>query len=200
MFHFYKIICGCLLWTVIPALSVAQSAFLSAFRGFQSDHSVKLKFTIRGGITCLGIDIERSSDSVSFKVIGSISGICGSTSEEVTYSFEDADPLTNQANYYRLFLGQVGYSETIGVSFLDYTNGAVVIPNPFVEKATIYFPDVPDNDRVLKLFDPAGKLIHQQPVTGNAVEVDASGFSAGLYLFVLEENKKVLFKGRIVVQ
>jgi hypothetical protein len=200
MIHLSKIIYGCLLWTLVPASSEAQSAFLSAFSGFQMDQSVLLNFTIRGGITCLGIDIERSSDSINFKVIGSISGICGSTSEEVTYSFEDSDPLINQPNHYRLLLGQVGYSEILAVAFLDYTNGAVVIPNPFLEKTTIYFPDGFGNDRMLKLFDLAGKLVRQQPVSGNAIELEASGFSPGLYLFCSRRTIKYFLRGRIVVQ
>jgi len=184
---------------LFPTSGSAQSEFLHQFTAIQNETTVHLSFTIAGGVTCLGTDIERSSDSAHFSTIGTIAGVCGSSSEDVEYSFDDTKPLANQNNYYRLLLGQVGYTETIKVQFIDYSSGAVVYPNPVTDQTTIFFPNSKKEFFRLKLFDAAGILKVSLQTENASVDLNRGIVGAGIYFFTIEKNSVTIYKGKIAV-
>ncbi|MBS3912979.1 MAG: hypothetical protein KG003_00615 [Bacteroidetes bacterium] len=99
---------------------------LSQHRG-----TVVLNWTITTGNVCDGVDIERSSDSIHFQVIGSIPGVCGSASEPRNYTFVDTAKNLVRKYYYRLNLRSLGLTEIISIYIPAPSDGWVtVFPNP----------------------------------------------------------------------
>ena len=186
-------------WLIISSQCFSQSSFLQEFSGSQIENSIHLSFTISSGITCLGIDIERSVDSINFTRIGTIGGVCGSTSDDITYSFNDTSPLTNQVNYYRLLLGQVGYSTTIRVQYIDYNQGAVVLPNPLTDAANIYFPNVNNQTFHFKLFDSSGRVTLSLQTRDESILLKREKLGAGIYFFVLSGEGGQKYYGKVII-
>jgi len=184
---------------IVLSRSQGQSPLLNQFKAIQSGNSVFLTFTLASGVTCLGIEIERSSDSMNFNTIGVIPGICGNSSEAVTYTFEDTAPLNNQENFYRLLLGQVGYSETIKIHFIDYDDGPVIFPNPIMDQSTIFFPNPTGETFVFSLYDSSGRIVTSLSTSNASISLHRNSLSSGIYFFILE-NKSERFQGKVVVQ
>lgn len=184
----------------IGKLCMAQAEFLHQFTATQNHEVILLNFTIAGGITCLGTEIQRSADSISFQTIGNIAGICGSDTKDVSYAFTDTAPLANQDNFYRLELGQVGFSHTIKIKFTDYESGAFAFPNPAAEETMVNFPN-PKNELVqLRIFDTAGRMRQSITTRNNAVKVKREGLLNGMYFFTVYQNEKIQFSGSFMFQ
>ncbi|MEO6167307.1 MAG: T9SS type A sorting domain-containing protein [Chitinophagales bacterium] len=178
----------------------AQSGILKVFTGFQQGSSIQLSFTIKGGNTCLGTDIQRSADSIQFTTIGSISGICGSNDKDETYTYQDEMPLVNQPNYYRLILGQLGNSEFISVPYLDYNEGILIFPNPVTASTLLYFPNEKNELFAIKIFDASGILQSVSSTRGASVSIGTKDLSQGIYLVTVEQEGTILFREKIAVQ
>lgn len=148
----------------------------------------------------MGTDIQRSSDSIHFTTIGTITGICGSTDKDETYTFEDEMPLLNQSNYYRLILGQLGYSEFISVHYVDYENGILLFPNPLTESTMLYFPNDKKELFTIKIYDISGILQSVSETRDASVLIGTKNFSRGIYLVTLEQEGNVRYQEKMVVQ
>ncbi|MBK6839110.1 MAG: hypothetical protein IPG90_13360 [Bacteroidetes bacterium] len=92
-----------------------SSPVLTKFNGTAYNNQVYLSWEIGQGSTCNGIGVMRSVDSVSFVEIGSIEGVCGSTSEPQSYTFTDLTPQSNRTNYYRLNPGGLAFSSVLKI-------------------------------------------------------------------------------------
>ncbi|MBK7247105.1 MAG: hypothetical protein IPI05_05505 [Flavobacteriales bacterium] len=76
-------------------------------------NGVLVNWTIHGGSTCDGQDVERSTDSVNFVMVHRIQGICGSSESSTPYTWFDPPAgaeqslLPPQARLRRVQLDQV---------------------------------------------------------------------------------------------
>lgn len=172
---------------------------VTGFRLQQTGNDVNIEFTITGGNTCNGIDIFRSTDSISFDVVGSISGICGSTSDDVSYSFTDESPQVNSDNYYKLDLKQLGYSVALKIHVFDQESELLVFPNPVQSEVKIFYPYTYGRRAQLSIYDLHGKLILQTDVSENPFVINTSAFTNGIYFFHLLAGDSGLTEKVIVV-
>lgn len=72
--------------------AVGQDPTLNYFNANSTSNSVLLTWEIKGGNTCNGIAIFRSTDGINFQQIGQVDGLCGSTDFAVAYSYTDLSP------------------------------------------------------------------------------------------------------------
>jgi len=106
---------------------------LSPLQGFsivQDGDVVEVRFAIRGGASCNGVDLERSVDSLSYSLVAFIPGVCGGSAFTEYYDILDAEPIVGQKVFYRLKLGGQGYSEPRAFTFIRLGDGVTVFPNP----------------------------------------------------------------------
>ncbi len=188
-----RIILFCIYFFSISFTTYAQSV-VTGFRLQQVGNTVKIEFIIPGGVTCNGMDILRSTDSVNFDVALSIAGVCGSTSDDVFYLFTDENPVLNSDNYYRVELKQIGYSSILKIHVIDQTFKASVFPNPSKAVAHIYFS--PDYGRTadLSLFSLEGKMLMQIQEAPNSFYMSVEFLENGMYYLQLltNEQKKLM--------
>lgn len=179
-----------LLLLLIGAAKVsAQGVVLDKFDVFQHNDQVFLSWVIARGSTCNGIQVERSTDNLVFEMVGYIGGVCGSASEPRPYSFIDQNPVKNQTNYYRLELGNQGYSETQSLEFQVFSAGLTVGPNPAQDETKIRFSN-PFQDPVnLEIYNLSGRLVRELQGNSNTFQLDLSSFQDGVYLLRLTHKK-----------
>ncbi len=162
----------------------AGDTLFNAFYLQSNPAGITISFTVRGGIQCTGVSIERSGDGVNFGEIYEYPGVCGSPGADETYSYLDVSPLANRLNYYRLSIGGFGLKSSVK-SILHYviTAGEIlVIPNPCTD-CVVRFPNEKKENCRVRVSDTSGREI-------TSTETRASEFSltegAGLLMVTIE--------------
>ncbi len=189
-----------LLWFIQPYSCLAQSPILENFSVFESSGNVYLNWTVGEGYTCSGIQIYHSLDSFNWKRIGEIGGICGSSSEAVSYSFVHEMPAFNTINKYRLQLGLLGFSNTLSITLIDIKkDGYRIYPNPVTNNSVIYFNNIRKQLCNLLVYNVSGSPVAQ--VNSNSDEFDISQIRliAGLYFFTIRNEGGINLNGKFLV-
>ena len=171
------------------------------FTALKEGGVIQLAWRMSAGLTCNGIQIQRSLDGENFQDIGDIQGVCGSPDVAISYTFTDDNPVSNQTNFYRLILGQVGQSNTISVEFIDLQGtGLQVRPNPIVDTGIIYFENSRGENYVLSIFSVSGLRIDERSTRNDFFEIDLTGQNAGVYPFrIIREDGEREVSGKIVL-
>lgn len=189
-------------------LFVSQFAFaqhnpiLDNFLIIENNGTVFLHWTIISGSTCNGIQIYRSTDGKQFTQIGSIAGICGSSSAPKPYDFTDTNPINNSRNCYRLELGGNGTSEVLSLEIIDIATGGYQIrPNPVSTNAKIYFDNNRKAEHQFVLYNISGKIVTTITTKQDFFDLNASNLFSGLYFFsITNDNNVEKAKGKILIQ
>lgn len=187
---------------IMALVSKAQEAdvILSQFFAVQVDDRVFMRWTITAGYTCEDTRIERSENGSVYERIGLIGGICGSPDQPVTYEFSDTVPLPNRPVYYRLYLGQYGFSSAQYVEFVRYNDrGFLLAPNPFRDQTRITFQNKFNEDHSLEIIDLKGSVVAELFSSGDSFHVPRGNLGPGAFYFRVSRSGQVLFDGRLVV-
>jgi hypothetical protein len=183
--------------------SPAQNeGILDKFNGIGNNGLVYLDWVITSGRTCDGTRIFRSTDSLTFIQIGDIQGICGSDSSPQPFSFIDENPVKNKTNYYRLELGNNGYSDIVAVEIIDLGNeGYQVRPNPVMTQAKIYFENDVHAKYQLRLYDQGGVVVYSDFSSESHFDLSTAHLRAGVYIFTLSPSgRSSTINGRLLIQ
>ena len=176
----------------LPISGLAQHPILSDFTGFQQDSYIHLSWTFISGSQCNGTRIYRSNDGEIFQQIGEIPGICGASETPVTYSFTDSVPMPNTANYYRLELGNQGFSTILSIDyFAPAENGYSIITS--LSGIDVLVDKPPTRKGVAQIFDIRGNLINEFGFTTRRIALVHNQGVAGTFIFrLIYENGAVL--------
>jgi Secretion system C-terminal sorting domain len=130
-------------------------------------------------------EVERSADGVHFTSIGFVAG-AGNSTQQLTYSFTDANPLKG-ISYYRLkqtdFNGLFQYSGWSVVSF-DAPQLLAVYPNPSNGNFTVQLPfENMDSGAMIRITNSLGAVIFEEKVASqiHTVNLANTEFANGIY-------------------
>jgi Secretion system C-terminal sorting domain len=185
---------------LISFIAKSQSGYLSVFNAQQINDSVLLSLTVNAGNLCNGLDIQRSTDTAGYISIGDIQGICGSPSDDVSYTFIDRNPVFNKTIYYRVNTPGYGYSQVASILLRIFSSADYFLyPNP----ASGYFNlEFENNDRSsceIAVYNISGNLVYETTTNEKIIRVDTKKFLAGVYLFsILKSNQKQI-TGKFIV-
>lgn len=186
----------------IPTLSLfSQEAdfILSKFFATQVEDEVLIRWTITAGNTCQDTYVERSEDGISYERIGLIGGICGSPDASITYDYFDTMPLPNRETYYRLMLGQYGFTSPQKAWFTQLNDqGFLLAPNPFKESIHIAFENQEESECQLMVYEMQGSLIYETSTTSQQFIMNGTHFTSGLYFFTVARQGEKLFSGKVI--
>ena len=174
------------------------------FRSFvvePADNGVLVAFTIKGGITCTGVSVQRATDSVNFSTVHEFIGVCGSLTTDESYSYTDMNPVSNTWSQYRLELGSLGlYSVIRNVRFIDYgTDQVIVFPNPCSENCAVYFYNKTRDTHEVSLFDKTGRLVKTETLTNDRWLVPVQDLTVGIYFYRITRDNENRFAGKILI-
>jgi hypothetical protein len=175
---------------------------LDKFEIGQKDGVVLLDWTMSSGSVCLGIKVERSEDTSSFTEIGIISGVCGSLTKPVQYTFLDEMAIKNRKLYYRLSFFGLGYSEIKSIVVLDVgKDDYQVFPNPISSLSKLVFYNPKNELHSIKIYNMDGKEMSVQETQDAYFEIEAEGFTSGFYFFIIfNSGYRNTVSGRIEVR
>lgn len=175
----------------------AQHFLLNNFTGFQQDKVIYLSWTFGSGNHCNGTRVFRSDDRVVFTEIGEISGICGTSEAPVTYSFTESLPLPNTVNYYRLELGNQGFSTILDVEyFVPGKGGYSVITSQLGIEVLVDKP--PARKGVAQIFDIRGNKVDEFEFSTRRISVMQRQVSPGAYIFRLIYENGAVLSGKFI--
>jgi hypothetical protein len=167
----------------------------------QVQAGAQLNFTLAAGNTCLGIRILRSSDNTSFSEIGFIGGVCGSVSDDISYSYTDSMPLSNRTGYYKLDLELLGTSAVHSFRYINFESEQVVaIPNISDGLFHLYFQNPQKVAVRLTVYDLTGRKIKESDYPGiSTIDLDLSNERAGEFIFTINIDNIDSYNGKLIV-
>jgi hypothetical protein len=185
---------------VAPNLSIAQEhPFIADYFLTELDGGVRVDWTIQGGNTCDGQEIERSTNGVDFQAVHRIEGICGDPAFAVPFHWFDITVPEFSSLHYRIKLGAQGYSSVKSIVFDQLTSSSQrFFPSPVEEQATLLI-NVPASATVeLRILDMTGKeIMNDLAATGPKHVISMINAPAGLYFYVATSGGRT-FQGRFM--
>ncbi len=166
---------------------------------------IRLDWETAQEINNKGFEIERSTDGLSWEVLGFVKGR-GNSATPTSYVFEDEDVREGIRYYYRLYQidynGEAEYSNVVfeEIPVGDFIVGALY-PNP---ASTKVFLSLIGNWEQAKLMviDAVGRQVYESVIeqaNGQVIGIDLSLYPSGIYhLFVFSDGK--WFAQRFVVE
>ena len=181
---------------------------LISFTANVNNDLVQLNWKTATEINNYGFEIERG-EGVYWKKIGFIEGH-GNSNSPKEYSFTDKNLIGGSKFYYRLIQidndGKYEYSNEIEVEigptkFTLFQN----YPNPFNPSTVIKFAIPNDSNVNLSIYSMLGELVttlvNGQLKAGNyEYEFDASGYSSGVYLFIIKAGDFIQTKKMVLMK
>ncbi|MBK7887899.1 MAG: hypothetical protein IPJ86_11570 [Bacteroidetes bacterium] len=169
-------------------------SIFSFFSVQQQENEVALFFTVKGGIQCSGVSVQRSVDGINYATLYEFPGVCGSPSGDESYLYIDKTPEKNRINYYRLEVGSLQwFSEEKQVLFYYYEKGKLQIaPNP-CRDCTIRFPNEKRESCEIYVYNYEGRLIYRNSTKENFLLLENAFPANGLLHIsvVYKDGKKI---------
>ncbi len=177
-----------------------EHPFLSEYALTELPDGVLVNWTIHGGSTCDGQEVQRSTDSLNFSVVHTIQGICGSPEASTPYTWFDPAPPELSTVFYRLKLGFDGFSSVKAVFFEQLNESDQrFFPNPATDVATLVVDAKPNTPLDLLVFNGSGMLVVSlSGVNGPTVDIPVQQLPAGLYTYRVSTVEGRSFSGRFV--
>jgi hypothetical protein len=189
----FRIGLGIALFLFAMELKAQDHPILSYFKAEVYGNQVVLTWNISSGNNCNGITIYHSSDSINYSEIGNIPGICGALDEDEPYRFTDENPTENKLNYYKLKLGNQGFTTPLAILYYEtQESGFVFFPNPSSDEISVFVNGYYQNSSIV-IYDASGKKVIEQNVTpGTLVQFTPYQFESGNYIIQLVDGNSVI--------
>jgi len=181
----------------VTGTSYVPLNFIS-FTGFATaENNIQLNWKTANEVNCQSFVVEKSTDAINFKEIGSLDAKNG---KENYYSLLDLKS-TVEKNYYRIKQvdkdGKITYSNTILVSLKKLLiNSISLFPNPVKDKLTLNINAATKNQASIKIIDATGRVVLKQNadlVVGNqSISLNASNLSAGIYTITVNFGEETI--------
>ena len=173
---------------------------LGSFTANENNGQILLSWNIVKGSTCNGIQIFRSTNNLDFSEIGSIAGLCGSSSTSTFYNFTDLFPEKNKINYYKLNLGNFGPSEIVYVEIVSIDNGYLIRPHPITDNSKLFFKNDFNRSCILTVFNMNGNTIYTFVSNEDHFILRSDLFLTGIYFFrITTKEFSLITSGKLVI-
>ncbi|MCG9881326.1 MAG: T9SS type A sorting domain-containing protein [Bacteroidia bacterium] len=189
------------LFLICSSLQSQNLSILDKFHVFGEEGKVYITCTIRSGNTCNGIKVLRSTDSLNYDLIGMIDGVCGSSSEPITYNFIDLNPIVNQKLYYKLELGGYGFTSSVSYTLFEaYGNGYLIKPNPAFGITNIYIDNKLFSQYKILVYNNTGAKVFEQLSDSGFFTFNAADLPKGIFYFVIQsDGQEVSISGKFII-
>ncbi len=177
----------------------AQSTFTwVSFTGALNGNTIALDWKTANESKELPFEVQRSTDSISFTKIGSVTAK-NTASNEYTYS--DNSITKGTKYYYRIrqtdSSGNTSYSSIIGINYpADTTTIAQwikVYPNPMKDKLLLDFGNTSSQSVNIMITDMSGKIVYNTTSTVQGhKEIITAGLSRAIYIVKVQTTDRVV--------
>ena len=194
----------------IPGASnIPLPVSLISFTGEWQHDNALLKWQTASEINSAHFELERSFDGTHYSVISSLPA-AGNSSSVLSYSYTDlrikltAPPATSNIFYRLRSVDLDGSSRYSGVILLKLTGSGLITysiyPNPASDVIMVSGNDLSAGKKILTLSDARGIKVLEQPMTGNAQQINVGKFAAGIYFIRLIKDGHIEYTQKIIIQ
>lgn len=182
-----------------PYVHAQEHPFLAAYTVEVVDGSVHVDWTILGGNTCDGQEVERSTDGIHFVAVHRIQGLCGDPFVPRRYDWYDTAPPELSVLHYRVKLGNEGTSSVKTVRYEQLrTTEQRFYPSPTIGEATLLLNVAPGTAVDLLVHDLSGRVVIEiQDRPGPLLRLDLATLPQGTYVYRAAADGRA-FVGRFV--
>lgn len=178
------------IWLLIlaPLAKGQVELYLQDFTVEEVQNHAQITFTTKSGFTCEDIVIRHGTDSLDLKQIHIYPGICGSTSEDVTYTYLFKSVALGQTNYFQIDLGQYGISEIESIKTIRKIGlQPIVFPNPVQNNSMLSFSNVGRELATISIYKSTGNQVGETIETyGESVLLSDFKFpGSGIYFYTI---------------
>lgn len=168
-------------------VAAQEHPFLAHYDLTELPGAIRIDWTIQGGSTCYGQEVERSTNGIDFAQVHHIEGLCGDPAIAVAYDWTDAAPPELSTVHYRIKLGLDGYSSVKTVQYEQLTSTThVLFPNPAGDEATLVLNTSFSGRMDVFLFDGAGRqVLASTGGSGRSVALDLRSLAVGSYSYLV---------------
>lgn len=176
-----------------PAVLAQEHPYISAYALTELDGAIRIDWTISGGNTCNGQDVERSTDGVTFINIHRIEGICGNAGAAVPYDWIDDAPPELSTVYYRVKLGFDGYTSVKSVFFGQLiTSDQRFFPSPMNGEATLLLRVSSRAPVNVRIWNSSGVSVFERTgLDGPSIPIPLPNAPAGLYYYRADSEGRI---------
>jgi len=183
---------------LIPQKAFSQYPNIKRIDASVFKEKIILSWTTPAGFSCQDIYIELGKDSLNFKRVGTIFGICGDTTEK-DYSFIIDTPHLNTTNFLRLELGGIGFSKTVALRVISAKNNVVVVPHPANKFSELYFDNPYRKKTKIAFYTLEGKLLSESSTASNLLKFDDLSLPEGTVIYVLKKEDETPIRGVLII-
>ncbi|MCB0793863.1 MAG: T9SS type A sorting domain-containing protein [Flavobacteriales bacterium] len=190
-----------ILLALTPVALIGQEhPFLGGLTLQEQAGTVLLEWTLTGGSTCNGIQIERAYSGQGFVQIGEIHGLCGDLVDPVDYSWNDVSVQQLSSPSYRLKLGVDGYSSVKSITLMELNeNEQLLFPIPAEDRVTLLLRLAPQTPFDLRVQDLAGRVVlDRRGISGGRVSWDVRSWLPGTYIYAVQAEGR-RYAGKLVI-
>lgn len=156
-------------------------------------------WTTGKGSTCADLAIQSSNDNVTYAEIYRYGGICGSSEEELSYSWSQTSPDPGTW-FFRIVENGTIYSDTISVNIVKQKAALQILPNPVSRIARILLPQGWNpNEVIFTLHSMDGKRFEPQILLSAEMQIDVSNLTTGIYTLTAQRGNDI-FSTRMFLQ
>ena len=172
---------------------------LNYFTASVFQNSILLDWEIKGGETCNGMTLLRSSDSINFIEIADFPGICGDLNSANRYSHTDQSPIADSYNFYKVRLGAQGDTDVIKLFFVLIDGDSYsIFSDESNDSITIYFKNSENEIFEFNIIDQQGKFIDKKKqLSGNSITLESISDRSGISFFTIVLNSGRVIKGKL---
>ncbi|WP_207497241.1 DUF4331 family protein [Aridibaculum aurantiacum] len=167
------------------------------FTAEKQQEDVMLRWQVNNEINNEYYHVEQSLDGRSYKQIGRVNAMAGTTNQ---YSHLHTNPARDKVNYYRLKQvdkdGRFTYSAIRAIRFSG-KNLLTISPNPATDVIRVF---ASQNNMNIHILDENGKLLMSRKLMNGSVEVNLTGLPRGAYMIVAESNGVRIETRKIIKQ
>ena len=173
---------------------------ISSFDAITHGGEVHLEWITESELNNAGFYLERALGNASYETMAFVNGH-GTTDQPQHYSYIDTLPQSSDSITYRLkqvdFDGAFEYSNLIKIAppAPAHFELSANYPNPFNPKTLIQYALPRDHEVKLLVYDVTGREMARlqdgfQPAGRYSIELDATGWPSGIYLYRLEAGTR----------
>ena len=188
-----KKFCGLFLLAIYMLLSGDARAsekhpLLDSFTVVQINNTAQINFAMKGGASCIGVQLERAGEDLVFQQVDEISGVCGGSEFVEHYSMNDSSPIEGERSLYRLVLGSQGVSTAEEFIFVVLQEGLAIFPNPAQASTTVKFSNPNGAEANVVVIGVQGQVVFEEIISTSQIRIPLTGTQSGIYFVEIQLN------------
>ncbi len=187
------------LFSVLFLQMAWSQAAVIRYEAIYNQSSILHSWVTGKGSVCADLVIQASSDLVQFNEIYRYGGICGSSDEELSYSWTQAEPQPGPW-FFRIVENGTLYSDTVNVMVFNQTQQLQVFPNPTQRSTQLVLPKTWNLNEVLfSLHASDGRSFPVKIGVQSDLRLDVSELADGFYMLSVQRGNEII-NTRFLVQ